>query len=243
MNKFFSLETNNFIIFSLSHIVALFIIAFICLLIIFTRNFIKKSPRLKRAINYLIPLLILMLLVTKLIWQLYNDVFSLDNSLPLELCDITFILSGLLFLFHNRHLFAVVFFVGIAGALQALITPALYFDFPHYIFFFFFLEHVIVIITAFYFVFIEEYKPAFSSVLWATFYFNLIGIIVLIIDISFKSNYMFLLSKPDSASLFDLLGPWPFYIAICDLVAFFNFLLLYFPFFLASKIHSERNNN
>jgi uncharacterized membrane protein YwaF len=66
-------------------------------------------------------------------------------------------------------------------------------------------------------------------------YFNLTGVFVLAVDLLLKSNYMFLLQKPEAASLMNLLGPWPVYYFTCNIIAFIFFILLYLPFLFNKK--------
>ena len=96
----------------------------------------------------------------------------------------------------KKFSFEFVYFIGISGAIQALITPALGYDFPHYDYFFFFFEHGIVIWSGLYMVFVEKMKPQISSIFKAMLYMDLTGIVVLIVDLILKSNYMFLMEKP-----------------------------------------------
>jgi len=121
------------------------------------------------------------------------------------------------------------YFIGIGGALQALATPALGYGFPHFGYFFFFAEHGCVILTALYYVFIENRKFTFYSVLRSMLYLTLIGAGVLAFDLMLGSNYMFLLHKPGSASILDFLGPWPWYLVSCEGIALVTFSLLYAP--------------
>jgi len=47
-----------------------------------------------------------------------------------------------------------------------------------------------------------------------------------------ESNYMFIAHKPDTPSLLDVLGPWPWYILSAEAVGLAVGLLLYLPFAL-----------
>jgi uncharacterized membrane protein YwaF len=49
-------------------------------------------------------------------------------------------------------------------------------------------------------------------------------------DYFFKTNYMFLCSKPLPVTLLTYLGPWPWYILACEGVALVLFALLYLPY-------------
>jgi hypothetical integral membrane protein (TIGR02206 family) len=50
------------------------------------------------------------------------------------------------------------------------------------------------------------------------------------------TNYGFLRAKPATATLFDALAPWPWYIAECFGIAIAAMLILYAPFFLADRL-------
>jgi hypothetical integral membrane protein (TIGR02206 family) len=44
------------------------------------------------------------------------------------------------------------------------------------------------------------------------------------------SNYMFIAHPPETASLIDVLGPWPWYLLSLEGIAVVVFLLLYLPY-------------
>ena len=47
------------------------------------------------------------------------------------------------------------------------------------------------------------------------------------------SNYLFIAHKPETASLIDVLGPWPWYILVLEVIGIVMCLLLYLPYAIA----------
>jgi hypothetical integral membrane protein (TIGR02206 family) len=77
---------------------------------------------------------------------------------------------------------------------------------------------------------VEGYRPTWRSygrvLIWSNVYMLFVGIVNALIG----SNYMFIAHKPETASLIDVLGPWPWYILALEAIGFVLFLLLYLPF-------------
>jgi len=46
------------------------------------------------------------------------------------------------------------------------------------------------------------------------------------------SNYLFIAHKPETASLLDVLPPWPYYIAYIEVIGLVMCLILYIPFMI-----------
>jgi hypothetical integral membrane protein (TIGR02206 family) len=164
------------------------------------------------------------------IWLIGTDRWQFSNSLPLELCSISLWVTVVLLLSGNRKLIDWVFFAGIGGALQAYFTPVLDMDFPHFRFFHFFYTHAGIILTALYFVWMKGYRPTFKGVLRTMLYLNGLLPLILFINYLTNGNYMFLSEKPDSGSLLDILGPYPWYIVSLEAVTFFIFTILWLLF-------------
>ena len=155
---------------------------------------------------------------------------TVNNSYPCHLCDLGAILGAVALFTHRRGLFELVYFWGLAGTLQGLITPALTQDWPHPRYFLFFLNHGGVVITALYGVLGLGFIPR-ASAKW-TAWFLILGyaVVVGLFDWAVGANYGFFRHKPETASLFDALGPWPWYIVVTSLLALVFFTLLDLPF-------------
>nr|WP_295974522.1 TIGR02206 family membrane protein [uncultured Bacillus sp.] len=146
------------------------------------------------------------------IWMLVNGSWTLSHSIPLELCNISLILCVLLLLTREKIIFEILFFTAILGASQAIFTPALSYDFPHFRFFHFFYAHMMVIWVTLYFTWSHGYYPTFKSVLKLIVFLNILLPIVLLVNQLTNGNYWFLRHKPEGPSLLDALGPYPWYI-------------------------------
>lgn len=146
------------------------------------------------------------------ITHLINGDINLDNTLPLHVCNLTSLLGAWALWTGSPRASEGLYFWGIAGALQGLITPPLTRDFPDLEYFGFFLLHGGIVLAALHVVFGRDLPHRPGAVarmwLWGTGYQLVVGGINWLIG----TNYGFLCHKPEGKSLFDLLGPWPWYL-------------------------------
>ncbi|BBH24652.1 permease [Paenibacillus baekrokdamisoli] len=230
-----------FIAYSEAHIgVLVFLLLLMVLLYLFRKSFRTTGSK---AMRYGLAAVLVLCELSLNLWYIQQGVFHSATTLPLELCSISLYLSVFMLLFRSRFLFRIVYFTGLGGALQALATPVLGFGFPHYRFLEFFIAHGVIIISVLYMVWVEGFKPTFRSAFTAFAWLNAIAVPVVYINTVTGGNYMFLARKPDTASLLDLLGPYPFYILSLEAVALIMFLLLYLPFspLFAAKTVANKN--
>lgn len=160
---------------------------------------------------------------------------NIDNRFPLHLCDLAAILAALVLFTRQRWAGELLYFWGLAGTLQGVITPALTNDFPSPRYFMFFIIHLGVVVTAIYVVAGLRQIPRASAKWRAWGAILLYAIVVGLFNWMIGSNYGFLCRKPETASLFDALGPWPWYVAVASLLALVIFLLLDLPFVRARR--------
>ncbi|WP_342045353.1 YwaF family protein [Bacillus sp. OTU530] len=163
-------------------------------------------------------------------WLIWDHSWKLSTSLPLELCDINMYICILLLYTKRFLLFEILYFNGIGGELQAILTPALSFSFPHFRFFHFFFVHSIVIWSIAFFVFVKQY-PVYVRSIWKAYVFlHIAAGVAFIVNKLTGGNYMFLVHKPRSQSLLDILGPYPWYLLSLEGVTIVIFFLLWLPF-------------
>lgn len=190
-------------------------------------------------------LLGLVLLVDATIYDIYliaKNTPAFPGHLPLELCDVSVVLVILSLFISNQTAFDVAYYGALAGASMALITPNLWEPFPSYGTIQFFVVHGLIVAGVLYLVWTGTARPSRHSAWIAMLGVNLYAACVGAFDAIFKTNYMYLRAKPANASLLDVFGPWPWYLASAELFALIIFQLLYLPFRFRARQGSSNQN-
>jgi len=189
----------------------------------------RRPPRQIRWLGRLLAIVLLGYVATVYLQKGLAKELSWEYALPLELCHLV-MLACLLALIRPSPLASEIsYFVGLAGTLQATLTPEIGEGFPSWEFVLFFWSHGIVLLAVVYLIASGQFKPRRGSVLRMMAFVNGYALVVGGIDACFRWNYGYLCSKPGHPSLLDYLGPWPWYIASLEAVAFVNFVLLDLP--------------
>ncbi len=175
-----------------------------------------------------------MLLVNEAAWHIWNLVtgqWTVQTMLPLHLCSVLVFLSAYMLLSGSYKIYELAYFLGIGGALQAILTPDLgMYAFPHFRYFQVFLSHGGIVTAAVFMTVVEGYRPTWKSLGRTIVYMNVYMLAVGAINALIGSNYLFIAHKPETASMIDLLGPWPWYILALEGIGLVLFTLLYVPF-------------
>jgi hypothetical integral membrane protein (TIGR02206 family) len=200
----------DFDMFSGSHFVILAIFILITVIIFLYRKKLRDEKWRKAEIEVAISLILFEM--TNHVWMYVNGIWKISRSMPLELCNIGLILCVVLLLTRKKLIFEILFFIAILGVTQAIFTPSLTYDFPHFRFFHFFYAHLTVVWVTLYFMWVRGYYPTFQSVLKLIVYINVLLPIIMFVNKRFDGNYWFLRHKPGSPSFLDMLGPYPWYI-------------------------------
>ncbi len=232
-----------FIFYSMSHWVALLVIASACILLFLLRKPIRRQKKADLYRYGLVGLLLLMDILLN-IWYGTSDHWDISHTLPLHLCSLTLILCMVMLITKSYALFEFNYFAGIGGALQALLTPAAILSgFPHFTYYYFFIAHGGIIISCLFMVWIYDFRPKLRSIGKTLMYLNLLMVPIALINLLTDGNYLFIMRKPNEPSLIDVLGPWPWYILSMEAVAAVVFMILYAPFLFQKRYSALRRLN
>lgn len=240
MSDFFAynFQGGGFVAFSREHIWGLLGVAvLISAIIIFDYLTDKKYQRI---ISITMAVLLLLQELSLSLVRIHWGVWDISTSLPLQLCGAAVIMSAILLITKNYRIYEIVYFWSLSGAIQALLQPNLTrFGFPHYRYFQFFFSHGMILATAIYFTVSYGYRPTKKSIVRAFVFTNIYALVIGAFNLLVDGNYMFLCHKPETASLMDVMGPWPVYIIPLEFMALISYLFYYSPFaiydFLTSR--------
>jgi len=220
-----------FVLFGSAHLTALGIVGLFVFSLFFIRKFASK--KLRKPIRYGLASLLIFNQIARHIWINHYDQWSIQWNLPLHLCSLFIWLSAYMLITKSYLIFELAYFLGIAGALQALLTPdAGTYGFQHFYLVQFFIAHGSIITASAYMAIVEGFRPTWASIKKVFIFVNIFLILATVVNLLIDSNYLYSLHKPHAPTLLDYLGPWPWYILSAEGVALIMFLLQYFPYLL-----------
>jgi hypothetical integral membrane protein (TIGR02206 family) len=129
-------------------------------------------------------------------------------------------------------------FWGLAGTLQAVVTPDLDVGFPHLVFFQYVVGHLGIVVAAVFLVVGLRLTPRVGAVRRTFTVTAAYTAGVGLVDAATGANYMFLRQPPPNWTVLRLLGPWPWYIPGAAGVALVLLVVLDAPFRRARREHS-----
>ena len=145
--------------------------------------------------------------------------------LPFQLCDLAVLMMAWALLGSRRSVSELAFFWGLAGSLQAVLTPDLAVGFPSATWLTFFVNHCGTVLGAVYLAVRGRVQPTAGSVWRVWLITNLYVGVAGLLNRRLGTNFGYLASKPAHPSLLDALGPWPNYIVGMELIGLVSFFL------------------
>lgn len=138
--------------------------------------------------------------------------FSLARTLPLQLCDLSTFAAACALWTHRWWAVGLTYFWGLTLTTQAIITPDLSATFPEPVFLLFWGMHLLVVWAAVYLTFGLGLGPDWRTYRFCVAATGVWAVSVFAFNLAAGTNYGYLNHKPGSASILDLLGPWPWYV-------------------------------
>ncbi|HWU32009.1 MAG TPA: TIGR02206 family membrane protein [Marmoricola sp.] len=175
---------------------------------------LRSSSSRRIASRRYAAILTLVIMTMQVYYVVEPGGLDIGASLPLELCDLAEYVAVIALWTRSPRATAFVYYVALTLSIQAILTPSLELSFPSPRFFGFWILHFLVVWAAVYLTWGTGFRPTWRlyrftcavTLVWAAvaYSFNLV----------LSTNFGYLNHKPSSASLLDLLGPWPWYLLV-----------------------------
>lgn len=203
----------EFTAFGSAHLVALAVlVAVVPLLIVVGRRRRTSDPtdRLGKV------LAVALLLVTVPLQILYftPTYWNLHTTLPIQLCDLASVVSAYALWTQRWWAAGLIYYWGLTLTVQAIVTPSLDSAPDNPVFWLYWGMHLGTVWAAFYLTWGRGVRPDWRSYRFAVLTTTVWAVSVFCFNLVADTNYGFLNHKPSTASILDLLGPWPWYVAL-----------------------------
>ena len=225
------MTSTGFQTFAAPHLVAMALtLALPALLAVIARRLGGAAPK---AIAWLLAGMLLTNEFTY--WTIRIGAIGLDgwvrNHMPLHVCGVAVLLTSATLLFRSPKTYEIVYFWGLVGAANAVITPGgLAVDFPEYRFFQYFIAHSGIVVGVAFATWGLGMRPTLRGMFRAFAYLSLFAAFVGVVNILLGSNFMWLSgAPPDTVSPF-FMAPWPWYLPILAVVGLAMFFVVLMPF-------------
>ena len=234
MGQYFALEYKGppFALFGMPHLIVLAIITLFCFSSLYFRRVWGEKE--KKTVRWILAIAIVVNETSLHIWSAYWGIWNIQTMLPLHMCAILIWLSAYMLVTKNYSIYEFVYFMGLGGAMQAVLTPAdaAAYNFPHYRLMQTFIAHGLLINIAIYMTVVEGFRPTLEYFKRVFIWSNIYMVPVFFINLAIGSNYLFVAGKPNFPTLLDMLAPWPWYIIEMEALGFAIFFILYIPFLI-----------
>jgi len=195
----------------------------------------KKYPKYNDTICRGMALLLVLTQVLRTGHHIALGIFDFRLYLPIHMCHLANLLAAYMLWFRSFKVFEVIYFWIVIAAIQPVFTPHIDNDIISIGFFVFFVEHTVLVLSALYAAVNFRFTPTVRSLVKSTLWLNILVLFLYIVNLIFDANYMMLMKKPETITLLEYLGPWPWYIftgeALAIAVSYFSLV----PFWVFRK--------
>jgi hypothetical integral membrane protein (TIGR02206 family) len=171
-------------------------------------------------------------------WTVRISEIGLDgwvrNHMPLHVCGVAVLLTAWTLLCRSERTFEIVYFWGLVGAANAVITPGgIGVDFPQYRFFQYFIAHSGIVTGVLFATWGLGMRPTLRGMFRAFGVLSIFAAFVAAVNALLGSNFMWLsAAPPGTVSPFFALA-WPWYLPVLAAVGITMFFAVLSPFLAA----------
>tara|TARA_Y100001935_G_scaffold223573_1_gene199118 strand:+ start:16424 stop:17167 length:744 start_codon:yes stop_codon:yes gene_type:complete len=213
VNSFFE-TTHLFAAYTTEHY--LVVTGFIFFCIWFVRMMRSRPKEDQRRILLWMSVVVSLFQLAKIPLNLYTGVFDVTKDIPLHMCNFLPFVLVWVFYSKSRVVWATIFFWVILGASQANLTPTTDFALFYYDSIRYWVVHLFIVLLTIYPAIVWKWDLELKDV-WRTFVaLNAVALVIYFFNLMLGSNYLYIMYKPDNASLFALFPPWPTYILVIE---------------------------
>lgn len=171
-----------------------------------------------------------LLIVNQVSWYVVErNTLSVQWALPLGLCEVATLVAAAALWWRWMLLVELTYFWGLAGTVQALITPELSYHFPSYFYVQYYVNHGGIILAALLLVAGLGLVPPRGTAVRVIAITAAYTLVVAGIDRVTHGDYLYLVQPPPTFSLLNLMGPWPWYVVGMVLLGIVAILILDLP--------------
>lgn len=207
-----ALEASGFTTYGTSHLVAIVVLVVGALILVVVGRRRRESDPDDRGGRVFAAAIVLVTIPLQIVY-FTPDYWSLQRTLPIQLCDLASLTAAYALWTHRWWATALTYYWGLTLTPQAVVTPDLAATFPDPVFLLYWAMHIGTIWAAVYLTWGRGMTPDWRGYRFAIGATAAWAAGVFVLNLLLDSNYGYLNEKPGSASILDLLGPWPWYVA------------------------------
>jgi hypothetical integral membrane protein (TIGR02206 family) len=156
-------------------------------------------------------------------------------ALPFQLCDLAWMVAAYALLAGGWRSRALLYFWGLTLSTQAIVTPSLEHLWPDPMFIGFWGMHAFTLWAAVYLCLGLGRGPDWRGYRWALLCTYVWAAVMMVFNAIVGTNYGFVNSKPPSASILNVLGPWPVYVLVEAVTLAVVWALITWPWVAAAR--------
>ncbi|MGM0852463.1 MAG: TIGR02206 family membrane protein [Bacillota bacterium] len=224
-------EMRTFELFSVPHMTVLLMFVAISFYLIYGRRFLKPNQSIMKWTLFGI---LILSEVTWHIWLVAKGTWEVGD-LPLQLCSISTFISIYLFLKPNKKAFYLLFFIGLLPPILSMVTPEMFYQFPHYRFLKYFLHHAAIGWSVLYFIMYEGYRVPRKAVWTGFLMINLLALPIFFLNLFLETNFFYLANPTESKTILSFFGSGVVYYLNLEIAALMVFFVTYLPMGMLMK--------